>query len=54
MRLATMRRIKGLEFSRVLLVSVQGGVVPLDIATLPDAVSWQDHEFQEQCLFYVS
>ncbi len=55
-RLATMHRLKGLEFHRILLVSVHAGEVPLDLApeTLPDQASREDHEKRERCLFYVA
>ena len=53
-RLATMHRMKGLEFSRVLLAGVQDGVVPHDLAAWPDTASRQDHELQERCLLYVA
>ena len=53
-RLATMHRMKGLEFSRVLLVGAQDGQVPLRLHELPDEASRQDHELQEKCLLYVA
>ena len=53
-RLATMHRMKGLEFSRVLLAAVQDGSMPLDIAMTPDEVSREGHERQERCLLYVA
>ena len=53
-RLATMHRMKGLEFSRVLLAGVQDGSMPLDITMTSDEVSREDHELQERCLLYVA
>jgi superfamily I DNA/RNA helicase/mRNA-degrading endonuclease RelE of RelBE toxin-antitoxin system len=54
-RLATMHRLKGLEFSRVLLCGVQEGNVPLDVPGDPaDSESRQRHELQERCLLYVA
>ncbi len=53
-RLATMHRLKGLEFSRVLLVGVQDGKLPLPLSEAPDEVSEKEHELQERCLFYVA
>lgn len=53
-RLATMHRMKGLEFSRVLLVGVQEGAVPLDLDRAVDEVSAEARELRERCLFYVA
>jgi mRNA-degrading endonuclease RelE of RelBE toxin-antitoxin system len=54
-RLATMHRLKGLEFSRVLLAGVQDGLLPLTVPGDPaDAESRQQHELQERCLLYVA
>lgn len=55
-RLATMHRLKGLEFSRVLLVSVQEGQVPMRLPAnaLADEASREDHEKKERCLLYVA
>ncbi len=54
-RLATMHRLKGLEFSRVLLAGVQEGGIPLVVPGDPaDAESRQQHELQERCLLYVA
>jgi superfamily I DNA/RNA helicase len=54
-RLATMHRLKGLEFSRVLLAGVQDGLVPLRLsADGMDQEALQQHELQEQCLLYVA
>jgi len=55
-RLATMHRLKGLEFKKVLLCGVQDGEVPLRLSdtSFADEASRQDHEKQERCLFYVA
>lgn len=50
-RLATMHRMKGLEFPRVLLESVQDGTVPL--MRMSGALTDQQ-TLQERCLFYVA
>ncbi len=54
-RLATMHRMKGLEFPRVLLVGVQEGTVPHSTSfEAPDRASAEDRLLQERCLFYVA
>jgi superfamily I DNA/RNA helicase len=54
-RLATMHRLKGLEFSRVLLAGVQEGTMPLTVGGDPaDAEGRERHELQERCLLYVA
>jgi len=55
-RLATMHRLKGLEFKKVILCGVQAGEVPLELkgAAIADEVSADDHEQRERCLFYVA
>jgi len=53
-RLATMHRMKGLEFSRVMLLGVQEGTVPLERERAADEVSAEAYELQERCLFYVA
>jgi len=55
-RLATMHRLKGLEFKKVILCGVQAGEVPLELkgAAIADEVSAEDHEQRERCLFYVA
>lgn len=54
-RLATMHRLKGLEFSRVLLAGVQEGAMPLSVGGDPaDAEGRERHELQERCLLYVA
>ena len=53
-RVATMHRLKGLEFSRVLLVGVQKGKVPLILASQTDKASEEDQQLRERCLLYVA
>lgn len=54
-RLATMHRLKGLEFSRVLLAGAQDGLMPLSVGGDPaDAEGRERHELQERCLLYVA
>ena len=55
-RLATMHRMKGLEFSRVLLAGIQEGTMPLvqRDGPSPDEASVEDHELKERCLLYVA
>ncbi len=54
-RLATMHRLKGLEFPRMILAGVQEGALPLLTSHDPaDQASSEDHLLQERCLFYVA
>lgn len=54
-RLATMHRMKGLEFSRVLLAGVQDGFVPMAVrGDAADIEGRRLHELQERCLLYVA
>lgn len=55
-RLATMHRVKGLEFPRVILASVHEGDVPLALPpeALGDAMARQAHEETERRLLYVA
>ncbi len=54
-RLATMHRLKGLEFPRVILPGVQEGSLPLAASyRSADRTSSEDHLLQERCLFYVA
>ncbi len=55
-RLATMHRLKGLEFKKMLIAGVQEGLVPLALPdeAFPDEASKEDHEKRERCLFYVA
>ena len=53
-RFATMHRMKGLEFSRVLLAGVQAGKMPLEVGDYADFAGLEDHETRERCLLYVA
>ena len=54
-RFSTFHRMKGLEFKRVLLASVQHDTVPLTRGvSFPDPLSRKAHEQKERCLFYVA
>ena len=54
-RLATMHRVKGLEFSHVLVMSVVDGIMPLSRAVSDeDPVQAQLAETRERCLLYVA
>jgi superfamily I DNA/RNA helicase len=54
-RLATLHRVKGLEFAHVLIASVNDGVIPLEAAHLdPDSVEQAEGELRERCLLHVA
>ncbi|MBZ0188392.1 MAG: hypothetical protein K8F91_19245, partial [Candidatus Obscuribacterales bacterium] len=55
LKLATVHRVKGLEFDQVILASANEGLVPLDsvIASKADAVSQDDADTEERSLVYV-
>ncbi len=55
-RLATMHRVKGLEFDRVIMASVNEGLVPLPAAILGrgDDIERESAETEERALLYVS
>ena len=56
LRLATMHRVKGLEFDRVIIAGVNEGVVPFEGAQSysSDTVVKRESEVQERALLYVS
>ncbi|NVK41163.1 MAG: AAA family ATPase [Oceanospirillaceae bacterium] len=56
LNLATMHRVKGLEFDAVFVASVNRGLVPLDfvISSAADAVTRRQRENEERALVYVS
>jgi len=56
LRLATMHRVKGLEFDRVIIAGVNEGVVPFEGAQFysSDTVVKRESEVQERALLYVS
>ncbi|MDE2906374.1 MAG: DNA helicase, partial [Acidobacteriota bacterium] len=55
-RLATMHRVKGLEFDRVVMASVNADLVPLPAAVNArgDAVERESAETEERALVYVA
>ena len=55
-RLATMHRIKGLEFDRVIIAGVNDGTVPLEVewSRSNDQVIQRESENQEKALLYVA
>jgi superfamily I DNA/RNA helicase/mRNA-degrading endonuclease RelE of RelBE toxin-antitoxin system len=55
-RIATMHRVKGLEFERVIVASVNDGVVPLQsvLNDTEDEAVREDKAFRERALFYVA
>lgn len=55
-RLATMHRIKGLEFPRVLIAGIQDGTMPIALGAdeLPDQAATRDHEERERLLLFVA
>ena len=56
LRLATMHRVKGLEFERVIIAGVNDGIVPLDVAAIDsnDPVVKRESEVHERALLYVA
>ena len=56
LNLATMHRVKGLEFDGVFVLSVNQGVVPLEylLETAADPVTRRQREDEERALLYVS
>lgn len=53
-RLATMHRVKGLEFPCVLVAGVHRGTVPLELRDYPDDAARQAHLEQEKRLLFVA
>ncbi len=54
-RIATMHRVKGLEFDRVIVVNANDGIIPLDYYNpSSDPVLRKESEIQERSLLYVS
>ena len=52
-RLATMHRMKGLEFKQVILAGVNATTAPLQLDA-DSSLDGDDHELRERCLFYVA
>ena len=54
-RLATMHRVKGLEFQYVFVAGVNKGVVPLaQVVDVKDPIAKQEAQTAEKCLLYVA
>lgn len=53
-RLATMHRVKGLEFPVMLLAGTNDNEIPLPQTTTPDPVTQAEHEQQERALLFVA
>jgi superfamily I DNA/RNA helicase len=53
-RLATMHRVKGLEFHHVIIAGVNAGVLPWESRYKLDEAEQFDSELQERCLFHVA
>ena len=56
LRIATMHRVKGLEFDHIILAGINDGVVPIKRKNLlsADPVIQKEHEQMERSLLYVS
>jgi len=56
LRLATMHRVKGLEFDRVFIAACNDGVVPLDavVTSTSDETVQRESDAQERALLYVA
>lgn len=56
LRLATMHRVKGLEFETMILAGVNDGIMPLrnSLESTDDAAERDDRELRERALFYVA
>jgi superfamily I DNA/RNA helicase len=53
-RLATMHRVKGLEFHHVIIAGVNAGVIPWESSQKLDENEYYDSDLQERCLFHVA
>jgi superfamily I DNA/RNA helicase len=54
-RLATMHRVKGLEFPTMILAGMTSKVMPLRIAAVEgDPTARKEHEDRERCLLFVA
>jgi hypothetical protein len=54
MKLATMHRVKGLEFHHVIIAGVNAGIIPWESSQKLDDIEQYDSELQERCLFHVA
>lgn len=53
-RLATMHRVKGLEFHHVIVAGVNAGVIPWESSKMLEENEYFDSDLQERCLFHVA
>lgn len=53
-RLATMHRVKGLEFHHIIIAGVNAGVMPWESSQKLDDIEQYDSDLQERCLFHVA
>jgi len=53
-RVATMHRVKGLEFDAMYIAGVNDGVLPLDVLDSGDKTIIREHEWRERSLLYVA
>ena len=53
-RIATMHRVKGLEFDTMYIAGVNDGILPLDILDSDDKTIIREHEWRERSLLYVA
>ncbi len=53
-RIATMHRIKGLEFDDVYVAGASHNVIPLDVLDTEDVTVVREHEWKERALLYVA
>jgi len=53
-RVATMHRVKGLEFDNMYVAGVNDGVMPLNILNSDDSTIIREHEQRERSLLYVA
>lgn len=54
LRVATMHRVKGLEFKYIFIVGVNKDIVPLKKALTEDPVERRDYDFNERALLHVA
>ncbi len=54
MHLATLHRVKGLEFAHVLIASVNDGVIPLESNHPDTEAEVAEGELRERCLLHVA
>ncbi|PVZ64474.1 UvrD-helicase domain-containing protein [Pelagibaculum spongiae] len=54
LRVATMHRVKGLEFKYLFIINVSDGVIPLCNGNSNDPVEQRDNDFNERALLHVS